>query len=332
MVGVNPPNTPIIHVSAVVLRNFSGAVLTVRKAGTERFMLPGGKPEAGENAAETALRECSEELGVELDPGQLREVGVFRTRAANEPGHDVQASVFEHPAMVAARPTSEIAELRWLDPTAAHLPPDLAPLLVEQVLPALCSSGGRPVRRLTVFTGSKTGHDHGYLDAAAFLGARLAERGLGIVYGGGQVGLMGVIADAAMAAGGSVIGIMTQALVDGETAHTGLTSLEIVTTMHERKQRMADLGDGFVALPGGAGTLEEFFETWTWQHLGIHRKPVALFNIDGFWDPLLAMVDTMVERGFLAPSYRDTLIVSDDADDLLAQLDRWEPPVRKWSK
>lgn len=332
MVGVNSPKNPVIHVSAVVLRNFSGAVLTVRKAGTERFMLPGGKPEAGENPAETALRECSEELGVDLDRGRLREVGVFRTRAANEPGHDVQANVFEHPALVSARPASEIAELRWLDPAAALLPPDLAPLLSEQVLPALGGTGERPARQLTVFTGSKTGHGHDYLDAASVLGARLAECGLGIIYGGGQVGLMGVLADAAMAAGGSVTGIMTQALVDGETAHTGLTSLEIVATMHERKQRMADLGDGFVALPGGAGTLEEFFEAWTWQHLGIHRKPVALFNVDGFWDPLLAMVDTMVSRGFLASSYRDTLIVSDDADDLLAQLDRWEPPAPKWSK
>lgn len=329
---MKPPNTPVIHVSAVVLRNTSGALLTVRKAGTSRFMLPGGKPEAGESAARTALRECSEELGVDLDPADLRELGVFRCPAANEPGHDVQATVFEHPALVAAHPAAEIAELRWLDPTAGSMPPDLAPLLAEQVIPALKSHHARVPRRFTIFTGSKTGDGCTYLDAAAALGTRLAESGIGIVYGGGHVGLMGVIADAALDAGGTVTGIMTRALVDGETAHTGLTTLEVVSTMHERKQRMADLGDAFVALPGGAGTLEEFFEAWTWQHLGIHRKPVVLYNVDGFWDPLLTLIETMVERGFLAPAYRETLIVSTDAADLLARLDAWEPPVPKWSE
>lgn len=332
MVNVNHPDTPVIHVSAVVLRDASGAILTVHKAGTSRFMLPGGKPEAGEGAAETALRECSEELGVDLEPADLRPLGIFRCRAANEPDHDVQATVFEHPALVTAHPASEIAELRWLDPAAGPLPADLAPLLAEQVIPALQGQRRRTMGRIALFTGSKTGLGSAYADAAAILGARLAESGIDIVYGGGQVGLMGILADAALDCGGTVTGITTQALADGETAHTELSALEIVPTMHERKQRMADLGDAFVALPGGAGTLEEFFEAWTWQHLGIHRKPVALYNVDGFWDPLLAMIESMVERGFLAPTYRETLIVSNDAGDLLAQLGAWHPPAPKWSE
>ncbi|MGO2533650.1 TIGR00730 family Rossman fold protein [Arthrobacter rhombi] len=322
----------VIHVSAVVLRDSSGALLTVRKAGTSRFMLPGGKPEVGESAAITALRECSEELGVELDPAGLRRLGVFRCRAANEPGHEVQATVFEHPELVAAHPAAEIAELRWLDPSTDPLPGDLAPLLAEQVIPALEDRGRRSIGRIALFTGSRTGHGDTYLEATATLGSRLAETGVGIIYGGGQVGLMGVLADAALERGGTVTGITTEALFEGETAHTSLTRLEVVATMHERKQRMADLCDAFVALPGGAGTLEEFFEAWTWQHLGIHAKPVALYNVAGFWDPLLAMIKAMAERGFLAPLYRDTLIVSDDPDDLLDQLGAWRSPTPKWSQ
>ncbi|GAA1355483.1 hypothetical protein GCM10009596_02770 [Arthrobacter rhombi] len=328
---MNSEAEQIIHVSAVVVRNAAGEVLTVRKRGTERFMFPGGKPEAGESAAETALRECAEEIGVRLEPEGLREIGVFRCAAANEPGFELVATVFEHPSQAEPTATAEIAELRWLDPTAAW-PADLAPLLTEQVLPAITGRARPLPGNLVVFTGSKTGEGEAYRLAAGRLGAGLARRGVGIVYGGGHVGLMGQVADAALDAGGPVHGVITQALVDGETAHTGLTTLEIVGTMHERKDRMASLGDAFVALPGGAGTLEEFFEAWTWQHLGIHAKPVALFNVDGFWDPLLAMIDAMVDRGFLASTYRDALIVSSDVDELLARLSVWTPPERKWKK
>lgn len=321
----------IIHVSAVVLRNAAGEVLTVRKKGTDRFMFPGGKPEAGETPAETALRECAEEIGIELEPEGLREIGTFRCAAANEPGFELEAAVFEHSAQVTPEPAAEIAELRWLDPTV-ELPADLAPLLAEHVLPAIAGPKRPLPGHVVVFTGSKTGDGEAYRQAADLLGAGLARRGVGVVYGGGHVGLMGRVADAALGAGGQVHGVITQALVDGETAHTGLTGLEIVTTMHERKERMAALGDAFVALPGGAGTLEEFFEAWTWQHLGIHAKPVALFNVDGFWDPLLAMIDQMVDRAFLAPAYRDALIVSGDADELLERLSTWTAPERKWKK
>lgn len=321
-----------IHVSAVVLRNPAGEVLTVRKTGTDRFMFPGGKPEPGESAAAAALRECAEEIGADLDPAGLVELGVFRCGAANEPGHDLVATVFEHPARPDPIPGAEIDALRWQDPAARPLPEDLAPLLSDHVLPVLAAGSPRMPRNVVVFTGSKTGDGEVYRQAAARLGTGLARRGVGVVYGGGHVGLMGQVADAALEAGGTVSGVITQALVDGETAHRGLTRLEIVTTMHERKERMAALGDAFVALPGGAGTLEEFFEAWTWQHLGIHAKPVALFNVDGFWDPLLAMIETMVERGFLASTYRDALITSGDPDDLLERMASWTAPERKWRK
>ena len=321
-----------IHVSAVVLRNAAGEVLTVRKTGTDRFMFPGGKPEPGESAAAAALRECTEEIGAELDPAGLADLGVFRCGAANEPGHDLVATVFEHPALLEPAAGAEIDAVRWLDPAARPLPADLAPLLADHVLPVLAARAPRTPSNVVVFTGSKTGDGEVYRQAAARLGAGLARRGVGVVYGGGHVGLMGQVADAALEAGGTVSGVITQALVDGETAHRGLSRLEIVTTMHERKERMAALGDAFVALPGGAGTLEEFFEAWTWQHLGIHAKPVALFNVDGFWDPLLAMIDQMVERGFLASTYRDALITSSDPDDLLERMASWTAPERKWKK
>ncbi|MGO2111179.1 MAG: TIGR00730 family Rossman fold protein [Pseudoclavibacter sp.] len=343
-----------VEVSAVVLRDAFGAVLTVRKAGTDRFMLPGGKPEPGETPLATAVRECSEEVGLDLDPGALRPLGTFRAAAANEPGFDVVANVFEHPDAVGTVTSSvttgveagnagrviaasgEIAELRWLDPTATPLPDDLAPLLTDVVLPALATNeagargGNRPPRAVTVFTGSATGTRPAYAEAVVELAHALAGRGIGLVYGGGDVGLMGRVADAALEAGGSVTGVMPQSLVDGEITHSGLTSLEVVADMHERKLRMGELGEAFVALPGGVGTLEEFFEVWTWQNLGFHAKPVALYDVEGFWQPLIATLDRLVDDGFLEARYRDALIVASTPDELFDAWSRWAAPPPKW--
>lgn len=187
------------------------------------------------------------------------------------------------------------------------------------------------IRSVAVFTGSSTGTNPVYAEAAARAAALFASRGVTVVYGGGNVGLMGVVADAALAAGGDVIGVMPQALSDRELEHPGLTRLETVGSMHERKQRMADLSDAFVAFPGGAGTLEELFEVWTWQHLGIHTKPVALLNTEGFWNPLLAALDHMVAEGFTGQSYRDALIVEKDAEALLTRMGSWSAPQKKWT-
>ena len=185
--------------------------------------------------------------------------------------------------------------------------------------------------RVCVFCGSNAGARPAYGQAATRLGALLAERGIGLVYGGASVGLMGMVADAAQAGGGQVIGVIPEALVRHEIAHTGLSDLRIVASMHERKATMADLSDAFIALPGGAGTLEELFEVWTWAQLGAHSKPCALLNVDGFYDALAAFLDTVVEERFLAREHRDMLIVDDDPEHLLAAIDAYRPPTRsKW--
>ncbi|OPC80738.1 Rossman fold protein, TIGR00730 family [Embleya scabrispora] len=185
--------------------------------------------------------------------------------------------------------------------------------------------------RVAVFAGSASGVSPRFREAASELGRGLAEAGVGIVYGGGHVGLMGAVADACLAAGGEVIGVMPRSLVDREIAHLGLTELQVTETMHERKAAMAAQADAFVALPGGAGTLEELFEVWTWQHLAIHTKPVAVLEVDGFWSPLLDALDTMTAHGFLKPDLRSTLLVARSAASLLAEVKAWQPRAPKWA-
>ena len=162
--------------------------------------------------------------------------------------------------------------------------------------------------RVTVFLGSSAGSRPEFAAAAAELGASLARAGAGIVYGGDSIGLMGVLAQAALAAGGEVIGVIPQAMAEAGIAAPGLTRLEVVASMHERKARMAELGDAFVALPGGLGTLDELFEILTWRQLRLHGKPVALLDVDGFWDPLLAFLDAQVAAGFVSAANRALLL------------------------
>ncbi|WP_205849782.1 TIGR00730 family Rossman fold protein [Nakamurella flava] len=314
--------TPLV-VSAVVLRDAAGRVLTVRKTGTSRLMLPGGKLEPGESPAAAAIRESREEIGAELDEGLLRPLGVFDAAAANEPGRTVTATVFEHPLVPIGAPAAEIEEATWVELDD----PRLAPLLAEAIFPVL---RGRGPFRLAIFTGSAAGDSPAFADAAARLARALGDADVGVVYGGGRVGLMGVVADTTLAAGGTVVGVIPQGLVDRELAHRDLTRLEVVPDMHARKLRMAELADGFVALPGGAGTLEELFEVWTWQQLGIHGKPVALYDVDGYWQPLLHALDTMTARGFLSQRFRDGLIVVDNPADLLDAVRSWTPQPSKW--
>ena len=186
--------------------------------------------------------------------------------------------------------------------------------------------------RLAVYTGASLGSDPLFAEAAAAFATELARRGVGVVYGGGHVGLMGVVADAALAAGGEVIGVMPRSLVEDETAHTGLTELRVVGTMHERKAEMARLADGFVALPGGLGTLEEIFEAWTWLQVGVHAKPVGFLDVSGFWSPLLDAVAAMSAAGLVRPEYRDAAVVAQDADELLVRFAQWEAPRRRWAE
>lgn len=187
------------------------------------------------------------------------------------------------------------------------------------------------VRHLCVFSGSSPGAHPQYREAALRFGALLAQRGIGLVYGGASVGLMGAVADASRHAGGRVIGVIPQSLVEREVAHTDLEDLRIVGSMHDRKALMAELSDGFVALPGGIGTLEELFEVWTWGQLGSHSKPCGLLNVRGFYDRLLGFLDHIVDEAFLKPIHRHMLIVEDDPEALLGKIACYEPPaVTKW--
>ena len=189
------------------------------------------------------------------------------------------------------------------------------------------------MQRICVFCGSSPGFDPRFMTAASAFGTSLARRGIGLVYGGASVGLMGAVADAVLQAGGDVIGVIPQALVAKEVAHHGLDDLRVVGSMHERKALMAELADGFVALPGGIGTFEELFEVWTWAQLGDIAKPCALYNVAGFYDGLTAFLDNVVTQGFMKALHRDMLIVADEAEALLDRLAAFTAPAQtKWIK
>lgn len=334
---------PIV-VAALVVTDDRGRVLTVRKRGTFRFMLPGGKFEAHESTDQpwvTARREFQEELGVLLDEAHLAEWGIASAVAANEAGHEVVGHHVRYtgPALDpdSLAPLAEIAELRWVDP---WLPTGtLAPMLAEYTLPRLreelstvsdlseeFSTRPAPERTLgsvTVFCGSGFGKDPLWKETALALGAELGRHRVELVYGGASIGLMGTVADSALAAGSDVVGVIPEVLVNKEISHSGLTRLEQVADMPARKSRMYELGDAFVAMPGGAGTLEEFFEVWTQQHLGIHAKPVALLGPRGFWKPLIELIEAVTEAGFIRRELLDALIHVENVRDVVPALVQW---------
>jgi len=184
----------------------------------------------------------------------------------------------------------------------------------------------KDLRTLCVYCGSSTGNDAAYAAAARALGTAMAGRGLSLVYGGGHVGLMGIIADAVLAAGGKVTGVIPTALMDSEVGHDRLTTLHVVEDMHERKAMMAELADGFIAMPGGIGTLEELFEVMTWLQLGYHAKPVGVLNVNGFYDGLLAFLDRQRDEGYLRSEHRSLLIEDGKPDALLDRICSFEMP------
>jgi len=181
-----------------------------------------------------------------------------------------------------------------------------------------------------VFCGASLGRDEAYAAAARDVGSALAGRGIELVYGGGRLGLMGILADAALAAGGRVTGVIPSGLVDRELAHRGVTDLRIVETLHERKATMAELSDGFIALPGGLGTLEELSEVLSWAQLGLHGKPIGLLDVNGYFAPLVAFLDHATAEGFVGQAQRDLLIVDDDLDRLLGAFEAWQPQGGRW--
>jgi uncharacterized protein (TIGR00730 family) len=186
------------------------------------------------------------------------------------------------------------------------------------------------VKSICIYCGSAPGADPAYLEEAVAAGTLIARSGLTLVYGGGRVGLMGAVADAALAAGGQVVGVMPADLVNQEIGHTGLTKLHVVNSMHERKWKMAELADGFLCLPGGPGTFEEIFEQWTWALLGFHAKPCGFVNVQGYYDLLRQTVEQMAEKGFLAQQYVDMLIYARDTAQALKAFQAYAPPPPKW--
>jgi uncharacterized protein (TIGR00730 family) len=187
------------------------------------------------------------------------------------------------------------------------------------------------MRRVCVFCGSSPGTNPAYLEAARAMGRALARRKLGLVYGGGGVGLMGAVADAALEGGGEVVGVIPRALQLRELAHGRLTHLHVVGSMHERKAKMAELAHGFVALPGGMGTLEELAEILTWAQLGLHARPIGLLDVAGYYAPLVSFLDRAVQEGFVRPEHRRLLTVAEDPDALLERFEGWQPvAVERW--
>lgn len=183
---------------------------------------------------------------------------------------------------------------------------------------------------IAIFCGSSLGSEQIFADVAKLTGESIAKRGQKLVYGGGRSGLMGIVADSALAAGGQVIGVIPQGLVDRELAHPYLTELYVVKNMHERKTKMSELSDGFIALPGGAGTIEEIFEQWTWAQLGIHLKPCAFLNVEGFYDDLLKFIQLTTDKGFSKARFTDQLIHSNSLDEILLKFENYQAPEPKW--
>lgn len=310
-----------IAVAAIVFTDEAGRVLCVRKHSSPRFQLPGGKPEPGEGPVATALRETREEVGIDVDAEDLSFLGRFTAAASNEPGCTVTSTVFLHPGPgLCPAPAAEIAEAAWIDPAAPDR--EIAPLLRERIFPAL---GAREITAVAVYAGARDGTNPANRALARAFGEALADAGITLVYGGSRLGLMGQVAEGASRS----IGVITEYLQGYEIEYDGLERLEVVPTMAARKARMSELADAIVALPGGAGTLDELFDDWTSQQLGLHTKPIGLLGSE-FWAPLVTMVDHMVAEGFVRPTDRAHMVVADDPAELLAKLRAWAPPVPRW--
>lgn len=348
-----------LRVSAALITDPQGRFLLARKAGTTSYLFPGGKPEAGETPATTLIRELSEELGLAVTLDDLDFLGTFTSTAANEPNTTLIADVFRvHQAALAdiplatLTPRAEIDDLIWRAPDDLH-DPTIAPL-TQEVGPLVSGRG------ILLYTGASMGNDPLYADFVAQFVTEIGRRGDHIIYGGGQSGLMGVIGDTAAANNTWIKGVITYDLAGitphwptfyaggynyaltvpddvhhilqkVEKAHPGLNSLAVVHSMSARKDRMTAVSDVAVALPGGCGTMDEFFDTWVQLQLGVHRHPVALMNIDGCWNKLIDFLHDLVARGFIKQEYVDSLIIADTIDEFYAALDTWTPPHRKWS-
>lgn len=329
----NPAASPdvsderVIHVCGLIARRDDGAVLQVRKRGSGKFQFPGGKPEAGETEDQTILRECAEEIGCTPDRSRMVRLGSLAARAANEPGFTVRGELWLTDEVLEARPDSEIAEARWLTPA------DREGLELAQ-LSRTALAGLERLRACgtaTVYAGSAEGVDPRGRALAAGLGAGLARAGVEVAYGGGAVGLMGVLGDAVVEHGGRLRGIMPDSMIDAEIAHPRLSELTRTPDMAARKAALREAAGVVFVLPGGSGTLDEFFETWTLQQLGHFPYPIVLLGT-AYWTPLVDYLRTVVGAGFLLGRYLERLIVADDLASAGAALAQWETPASKYPR
>ncbi|MBV7282018.1 TIGR00730 family Rossman fold protein [Corynebacterium sp. TAE3-ERU30] len=315
--------------SAVIIRDPRRRLLTVPEPDGAALTLPQAVARPGESPVQTALR-ALQELGITLAAAELTPCGEITTRTSSTTQLWIVPGSPLHDA--ASQDTTAPAEGQGLGPERQWLAPDdrsvpLAPLLTEHVLDYLQA---HPIHSVAVFSGARAGQDGRHLVAARAVGESLARNDMRLVYGGSAVGLMGAVATAALEAGGAVSGVLPQSLMHGEIAHPGLTQLEVVETMHARKQRMSERADAFLCLPGGTGTLDEFFDVWTGQQLGYHAKPIALLDSD-YWAPTLRALSIMVEEGFVRAEDYDALILGDSPEEILQAMRTWTAPRPKWS-
>ncbi len=313
--------------SALILRDMTGRVLLVRYRGRDKFTLPHATVLTGESPERAVMRMAGTDLGIALTDLSLVEVGVFDSPLDDGREGPSEIHLFTHPSTRLGITSIDFDELAWMDVEDIEKDEALDSAIFELLEKDLQASS---IDWITVYTGAASGEDSAFEEAVEEFARTVVRKDIGVVFGAGAVGLMGVLADTVVSCGGRIIGISPRILVKNEVPHDGLTRLEVVTDMSERKLRMGALGKAFVALPGGAGTLEEFFEVWTWQQLGIHQKPVALLNTKGYWDHLLSLIDHMIANGFLSSAYREHLIVDDDPEALLAKLMSWTPPPARW--
>ena len=324
--------------SAVIIRDPRRRLLTVREPAGTALTLPHSVARPGESPTHAALR-ALQELGITLAAAELTPCGDITTRASStdtelarvalflvpgSPLHDAAAQDRTAPAAgQGLGPERQWFALDALDDRSAPL----APLLTEHVLDHLQA---HPIHSVAVFSGARAGQDERHPVTARAVGESLARNDMRLVYGGSAVGLMGAVATAALEAGGAVSGVLPQSLMHGEIAHPGLTQLEVVETVHARKQRMSERADAFLCLPGGTGTLDEFFDVWTGQQLGYHAKPIAFVDSD-YWAPTLRALSIMVEEGFVRAEDYDALILGDSPEEILQAMRTWTAPRPKWS-
>ncbi|MDO5748007.1 MAG: TIGR00730 family Rossman fold protein [Actinomycetaceae bacterium] len=303
----------MIRVKSVLVFDGDRRILTVRKRGSQYYQLPGGKPEKEESACQTVVREVVEELGVTIDPDDLDYLGAFLGAAVNEAGCPVESEVFvmRVDGDFSVYPHAEIEEVRWWNVEEALECAQISAQIRTQFLPKLAGK-----KRYSFFLGASPGSVTELPDQVYQLGNRLARDGHALIYGGGKTGLMGRISDGFYNCGGRVTGVTIRKLVEREIANPDVSVLVVAESMAQRKRMLMRYAEVIVVLPGGIGTLDEFYEAWALKYLGCIDAELVLVNVNGFWDTLLKLIDVQMQCGFISRKKREMVRIVDDIDDL----------------